>query len=118
MFCLQAAARLLIMAVPAKGLPVVFIPEKRMITAMGYDMINYCRGRQHTGFQAFGAQRMPGQKRLPRLSPVRVMPSGGSTAANGVMAPFFSVLIAVNPLLAEIGTAGVTAGALGCFGHL
>ena len=106
------------MAVLTKGLPVVFIPEKRMITAMGNDMINYCRGRQHTAFQAFGAQRMPGQERLPRLSPVCVITPGSRAAANGVMAPFFSMLLAVNPLLAEIGTAGVTAGALGCFGHL
>ena len=106
------------MAVLTKGLPVVFIPEKRMITAMGNDMINYCRGRQHTAFQAFGAQRMTNQKRLPRLSPVCVITTGSRSAANGVMAPFFSMLLAVNPLLAEIGTAGVTAGALGCFGHL
>lgn len=72
------------MAVLTKGLPVVFIPEKRMITAMGNDMINYCRGRQHTGFQAFGAQWMPGQKRLPRLSPVCVITTGGSTAAQTI----------------------------------
>ena len=106
------------MAVLTKGLPVLFIPEKRMIAAMGNDMINYCRGRQHTAFQAFGAQRTPGQKRLPRLSPVCVITTGSRAAANGVMAPFFSMLLAVNPLLAEIGTAGITAGALGCFGHL
>ena len=72
------------MAVLTKGLPVVFIPEKRMITAMGNDMINYCRGRQHTAFQAFGAQWMPGQKRLPRLSPVCVIAPGGSTAAQTI----------------------------------
>ena len=106
------------MAVLAKGLPVLFIPEKHMIAAMGYDMVDHGRRRQRTAFQAFGAQWMPGQKRLPRLSPVCVIAPGGSTAANGVMAPFFSMRFAVNPLLAEIGTAGVTAGTLGCFGHL
>ena len=95
------------MAVLAKGLPVLFIPEKRMIAAMGYDMVDHGRGRQHTVFQAFGAQRMSGQKRLPRFLPVRVIPSGRCAAANGILAPFFSVLIAVNPLLAEVGTAGV-----------
>ena len=94
------------MAVLTKGLPVLFIPEKHMIAAMGNDMVDHGCGRQHTAFQAFDAQRTPGQKRLPRLSPVCVIALGGSTAANGVLAPFFSVLIAVNPLLAEIGTAG------------
>ena len=69
------------MAVLTKGLPVVFIPEKRMITAMGNDMINYCRGRQHTAFQAFGAQRMLSKKRLPRLSPVCVITPGSRAAA-------------------------------------
>ena len=58
------------MAVLAKGLPVLFIPEKRMIAAMGNDMVDHGRGRQHTAFQAFVAQRMPGQKRLPRFSPM------------------------------------------------
>ena len=106
------------MAVLTKGLPVLFIPEKHMIAAMGNDMVDHGCGRQCAVFQTFGAQWMPGQKRLPRLSPVCVIAPGGSTAANSVMAPFFSVIFAVNPLLAEIGTAGITAGTLGCFGHL
>ena len=106
------------MAVLAKGLPVLFIPEKHMIAAMGNDMVDHGCGRQCAVLQAFGAQRTPGQKRLPCLSPACVIAPGGSTAANSVMTPFFSVLIAVNPLLAEIGTARVTAGALGSFGHL
>ena len=67
---LQTAARFAVVTVFAQRLPVVFIPEKRMITAMGNDMINYCRGRQRTIFQAFGAQRTPGEKRLPRFSPM------------------------------------------------
>ena len=72
------------MAVLTKGLPVVFIPEKRMITAMGDDMINYCRGRQHTAFQTFGAQWMPGQKRLSRFSPVCVITTGSRSAAQTI----------------------------------
>ena len=84
MVCLQTAACFLVMTALAKGLPVLFIPEKRMITAMGNDMINYCRGSQRTIFQAFGAQRMPGQKCLPRLSPVCVIAPGGSTAAQTI----------------------------------
>lgn len=99
------------MAAFAQRLPVLFIPEKHMIAAMGYDMVDHGRRRQRTVLQAFGAQRMPSQKRLSRLSPAYVIPSGSRAAANGVMAPFFSVLLAVDPLLAEIGTAWVTAGA-------
>ncbi len=72
------------MAVLTKGLPVLFIPEKRMITAMGNDMVDHGRRRQRTAFQAFGAQRMPGQKRLPRLSPACVITPGGSTAAQTI----------------------------------
>ena len=106
------------MAAFAKRLPILFIPEKRLIAAMGNDMVDHGCGRQHTAFQTFDAQRTPKQKRLPRFSPVRVITTGSRAAANGVMAPFFSMLLAVNPLRAEIGTAGVTAGALGCFGHL
>ena len=106
------------MAVLAKGLPVLFIPEKRMIAAMGNDMVDHGRGRQCAVFQTFGAQWMPKQKRLPRFSPVCVITTGSRAAANGVMAPFFSMLLAVNSLLTEVGTAGIAAGTLGCFGHL
>ena len=105
------------MAVLAKGLPVLFIPEKHMIAAMGNDMVDHGRGRQCAVFQTFGAQWTPGQKRLPRLSPVCVIAPGGSTAAQTICR-IIRMLLAVNPILAEIGTAGVTAGALGCVGHL
>lgn len=106
------------MAVLAKGLPILFIPEKLAVAAMGNNMIDHGRRSQHTGFQTFGAQRMPGQERLPRLSPVCVITPGSRAAANGVMAPFFSVLLAVNPLLAEIGAAGIAAGAFGGSRHI
>ena len=81
---LQAAARFLVMTAFAKRLPILFIPEKRMIAAMGNDMIDHGRGRQRTVLQAFGAQRTPGQKRLPRLSPACVIAPGGSTAAQTI----------------------------------
>ncbi len=60
------------MAVLTKGLPVLFIPEKHMIAAMGNVL------------QAFGAQWMPGQKRLPRFSPVCVITTGSRTAAQTI----------------------------------
>ena len=72
------------MAVLAKGLPVLFIPEKFAVAAMGNNMIDHGRRRQRTIFQAFGAQRTPGQKCLPRLSPVCVIAPGGSTAAQTI----------------------------------
>ena len=42
---------------------------------------------------------------------------GDGTAAQTICR-IIRMLLAVNSLLAEIGTAGETAGALGCFGHL
>ena len=72
------------MAVLAKGLPILFIPEKLAVAAMGNDMVNYGRGSQHTVFQAFGAQGMPGKKRFSRFSPVCVIPSGSRTAAQTI----------------------------------
>lgn len=105
------------MAVLTKGLPVLFIPEKRMIAAMGNDMVDHGCGRQMAVFQAFGAQRMLSKKRLPRLSPVCVIAPGGSTAAQTICR-IIRMLLAVNPLLAEIGTAGVAAGTFGDFRHI
>ena len=105
------------MAVLTKGLPVLFIPEKRVVAAMGNDMVDDGRRRQHTVFQAFGAQRMPSQKRLPRLSPACVI-SSGSRAASQTICRIIRMFLAVNPLLAEIGTAGVTAGAFWASRHI
>ena len=68
----------------AKGLPVLFIPEKFAVAAMRNDMVDHGRGRQYTVFLAFRTQGMPGQKRLPRLSPVCVIAPGGSTAAQTI----------------------------------
>ena len=47
------------MAVLAKGLPILFIPEKFAVAAMGNNMVDHGRRSQHTVFQAFNAQRMP-----------------------------------------------------------
>ena len=105
------------MAVLAKGLPVLFIPEKLAVAAMGNDMVDHGCGRQCAVFQTFGAQRMPGQKRLPRLSPVCVIATSGSTAAQTICR-IIRMFLTINPLLAEMGTAGITAGVLGCFRHL
>ena len=105
------------MAVLAKGLPVLFIPEKLAVAAMGNVMVDHCRRRQGAVFQTFGAQWMPGQKRLPRLSPGCVIAPGGSTAAQTICG-IIRMFLAVNPLLAEIGTAGVTAGAFWASRHI
>ena len=105
------------MAVLTKGLPVLFIPEKHMIAAMGNDMVDHGCGRQHTAFQAFDAQRTPGQKRLPRLSPACVIPSSRCTAAQTICR-IIRMLLAVNPLLTEIWATGVAAGSLGNFRHI
>lgn len=72
------------MAVLTKGLPVLFIPEKHMIAAMGNDMVDHGCGRQCAVFQTFGAQWMPGQKRLSRFSPVCVITTGSRSAAQTI----------------------------------
>ena len=72
------------MAVLTKGLPVLFIPEKLAVAAMGYDMVDHGCGRQCAVFQTFGAQRMPSQKRLPRFSPVCVITTGSRSAAQTI----------------------------------
>ena len=105
------------MAVLAKGLPVLFIPEKHMIAAMGNDMVDHGCGRQCAVFQTFGAQRMPGQKRLPRLSPVCVIAPGGSTAAQTICR-IIRMFLTINTPLTEVETAGIAAGAFGDFRHI
>ena len=46
------------MAAFAKGLPVVFVPEKTAISAMRHDVVYHgCRG-QRAAFQAIGAMTM------------------------------------------------------------
>lgn len=72
------------MAVLAKGLPILFIPEKLTVAAVRNNMVDHSRRHQHTVFQAFSAQWMPGEKRLPRFSPVRVISSGCCAAAQAV----------------------------------
>ena len=46
------------MAVLAKGLPVLFIPEKHMIAAMGNDMVNHCCRSKPALPLAFTAERV------------------------------------------------------------
>ena len=106
------------MAALAKGLPVIFIPEKIAISAMGNDMIYYgCRG-QMAVFLAFRAQRMPGQKSFSRLLPVCVVSSCGRAATKGFMAPFLAVHLAVDAAFAEIGTSRIAAWSFGRVRHI
>ena len=106
------------MAAPAKGLPVIFIPEKIAVSAMGNDMIYYgCRG-QMAVFLAFRAQRMPGQKSFSRLLPVCVVSPCSRAAADSVVTPFFAMPLAVDAAVAEVGTAGIAAWSFGRVRHI
>ena len=106
------------MAVLAKGLPVVFIPEKIAVSAMGNDVVYHGGRGQMAVFLAFGAQGMLGQKSLSCLSPAGVVSSGGCAAAKGVVTPFLAMPLAVDAAVAEVGAAGIAAGAFGRMRHI
>ena len=71
------------MAVLAQRLPVIFVPEKRVIAAVGKDVVDHGRWGECAAFQAFGAQRMALQIGGACLSPVCVVSPGSRAAANG-----------------------------------
>ena len=106
------------MAALAKGLPVIFIPEKIAISAMRHDVVYHGGRGQMAVFLAFGAQGMLGQKSLSCLLPACVVPPCSCAAADSVVTPFFAMPLAVDAAVAEVGTAGIAAGAFGRMRHM
>ena len=97
------------MAVPAEGLPVVFIPEQLLIAPVRYNMIDYrCRG-QFVLLQALHTQRMQLQVPFPGSAPPGIISSGIRTTAQPVAAPGHVLLTKYLTLLAEARTSGITA---------
>lgn len=115
---LQSFSRFPVMAALAKGLPVVFIPEKIAVSAMGNDVVYHGGRGQMAVFLAFGAQGMLGQKSLSCLSPAGIVSSGSCAAAKGVVTPFLAMPLAVDAAVAEVGAAGIAAGAFGRMRHI
>ena len=86
------------MAVPAKGLPVVFIPEKNWITAMGNNVIDYrCRGK-FTFLPALDAQRMLSQESCSGISPFTVISTFSGTSAQPIRR-IIRMIIAINTMI-------------------
>ena len=106
------------MAVLTKGLPVVFIPEKIAVSAMGNDVVYHGGRGQMAVFLAFGAQGMLGQKSLSCLSPAGVVPPCSRAASKSLMAPLLAMQLAVDAAVAEVGAAGIAAGAFGRMRHI
>ena len=115
---LQSFSRFPVMAALAKGLPIVFIPEKITISAMGNDMIYHGRRGQYAVFLAFRAQGIPGQKNFSRPLPARIVPPRSRAAADSVVTPFFAMPLAVDAAVAEVGTARIAAWSFGRMGHI
>ena len=115
-FPLKPGAGLSIMAVLAKGLPVFFIPEQMFIPSMRDDVIhNRCRCNG-ARLQALSAQRISPQVPVAGSTPFAVITALGSTSAHSVIA-VLAVLAAVHTAVAEIGTARIATGTLGCSWH-
>ena len=106
------------MAAFAKRLPVVFVPEKTAISAMGNDVVYYGGRSQHSVFQAFRTQGMAGKKSLPCLLPACVVPPCSCAAAKGFLTPLLAMRFAVHAAVAEIGTAGIAAWSFGRMRHM
>ena len=102
--------RFSIMAVLAKGLPIMFIPEQLAIAAMRNDMVNYRRRSQSSILPALRAQRMLLQEGRSCFPPSGVVPPCIRAAAHtvGAVLPVFP---AIHAAVAEVGASGKTAGA-------
>ena len=98
------------MAVLAKGLPVVFIPEQPTVAPVRDDVIHYGRGRQLPFSLTFRAQWMLFQKGLSCFPPPGVIPSGVRAAAHTVRAPHDVILTEHLARHAKAWTAGIPAG--------
>ena len=99
------------MALLAKRLPVVHIPEQPLVASVWQHMIyDSCWGQLPVSL-AGNAQRMTPQIGSPRVAPPAVVAPEGSAAAQPVAA-LGDVFLAIDlPLFAESGTAGEAAGA-------
>ena len=109
-FELHPQSGFFVMAAPAKGLPVLFIPEQRRVAAMRDDMIDHSRRGQHAVPAAFRAKRVLTQEQRSGLAPAGVVPASVRPAAQRVMAVLLAVLLAIHTALAQIRAAGIPAG--------
>ena len=101
-----------------EGLPVFLVPEQRCITPVRLDMVDHDRGREPAFLIAENAQRMALQEIIPRGFPLAAISAKSRSAAQRVMSPFFSVLLAVNAAVAQVWAAGIPAGSFRRVWHM
>ena len=98
------------MAFLTERLPVCLIPEQPLVTPVWNDVIHDSRRDNLSLRLAEGTQRMLFQEKSAGLTPAAVVPTGISTAAQPVAAPFHMILTEHLTLLAETRTSGIAAG--------
>ena len=109
--------RLMVMTALAKGLPVRFVPEQFLITAMRFDMVND-RCRDETAFCfASDAPGMTFQEKLPSLLPLPSVTTCLCTGPVALALPFMFLTI-FSSIRHQPGAARIFAGRLRSSGHL
>ena len=114
---LVATAGLSVVTGFAERVPVVFVPEQPLVPTMRDDVVNNGRWGELAFAQALRTQRMPLEVRTPGPSPLSVIPSRISTAANTVGAVLL-VFPTVDIAVTEVGASGKTAWAAWCSWHI
>ena len=104
------------MAALAQGLPVFFVPEQLLVAPMRDDVIYNRRRGDDACFQTRCAQRISPQVPVAGNTPFAIIAALCSTSAHPVGA-VLAVLAAVHTAVAEIGTARIATGTLGCSWH-
>jgi len=104
------------MAVLAKGLPILFVPEKNGISPVRNNVIdNGCR-RQPSIRTAFCTERILFKEKRPGRTPLAVVATLGRVSSEPISAEF-GMLLAVHAAVAQVGTARIPAWSFGFSWH-
>ena len=107
---LKSPTRLTVMAVFAECLPIFLVPEQILVASVGDDVIHYRRRGESAFLPALNAQRMSAQVFKPRFTPLPIIATVGSTAAQPICAPTHVLFAIYLALFAELHTSGEAAG--------
>lgn len=114
---LQSRAGLPVVTRFAERLPVRYVPEKALVAAMRYDVIDYGRGGKRSLFEARRTERMLSQESGAGGAPAGVVPAlirATAQTVSGVL----NMLCAINTVLAEVRTPWIPARSLGATRHI
>ena len=114
---LQPHTCLFAVAVSAKRLPVVFVPEKNWIAAMRNDVIDHGCRCELSSLPALDAQRMLTQESCSGISPFTVISTFSGASAQPIRR-IIRMIIAINTMITQIGTSRKPAGAFWTSGHI